>query len=195
MLKVVKYCRTHPPPCLALPRSPLAPPPSSSSVPTSPRPRHPPTPLSLLQWVTTSLLPHGERVVHSHNSMVELPHALYEIQDKAMKEIVRLGSENGQVASDVHIVLAGIIQINTPPGTPDYVLPRGLELHDNCGQSKVSTTTRTLHAHYAHTTYITCTHTSPLRTLRTLHTLRIQRILRVTPSTLPSPPHYPTIGT
>ena len=67
------------------------------------------------------ILPHGNRLSHADNRMVELPYALYESQDMLMGEIVKRGSAG--IKDKRGVALLGGIQINTGPDTLDYFVP------------------------------------------------------------------------
>jgi len=82
-------------------------------------------------FVGNLLLPHGERLENAANPGVELPSALFDAQDSLMKKIV------GKSCGETHggkIALLGGIQINTPPGMPEYFLPKIFELRDDKNQ-------------------------------------------------------------
>ena len=93
----------------------------------------PSRPLDAQQYfVGSMLLPHAERLARAKDPMVELPHALYEVQDELMLKILTGGSQ--EVGGDGKIALLGGIQINTPSGAPDYFLPKKFEIRNNKGQ-------------------------------------------------------------
>lgn len=82
-------------------------------------------------FVGNLLLPHGERLESATKPGVELPSALFDAQDELMKKIV------GKACGETHggkIALLGGIQINTPPGMPEYFLPKVFELRDDKNQ-------------------------------------------------------------
>jgi len=98
-----------------------------------PRAPLPDTPLNAQQfWVGDMLLPQAERIVNADDSEVELPLALFDVQDEYMKEIV--DNACGEVAGDGKIALLGGIQINTPSGTGEYFLPKVFEIRNNKGE-------------------------------------------------------------
>mmetsp|Transcript_17476 Transcript_17476/g.40621 ORF Transcript_17476/g.40621 Transcript_17476/m.40621 type:complete len:183 (-) Transcript_17476:178-726(-) len=83
-------------------------------------------------FVGSMLLPHTERLARADDSNVELPHALYDVQEELMLKIVMNASK--EVAGNGKIALLGGIQINTPAGGPDYFLPKKFEIRNNKGQ-------------------------------------------------------------
>lgn len=98
-----------------------------------PRASTPKRPIDAQQYfVGNMLLPHAERLARANDSMVELPHALYDVQDELMLKIIMNGAQ--EVAGDGKIALLGGIQINTPAGAPDYFLPKKFEIRNNKGQ-------------------------------------------------------------
>jgi Limiting CO2-inducible proteins B/C beta carbonyic anhydrases len=80
-------------------------------------------------FVGNMLLPYGKRLCQARDPMVELPYALYDAQTDLIQKIVHKGS--AQVHGDGKIALLGGIQINTPPGLPDYFLPLRFDVLDN----------------------------------------------------------------
>mmetsp|Transcript_25841 Transcript_25841/g.30020 ORF Transcript_25841/g.30020 Transcript_25841/m.30020 type:complete len:266 (-) Transcript_25841:185-982(-) len=80
-------------------------------------------------FVGNMLLPQAERIVSSDDADVELPLALFDVQDEFMKEIISKGC--GEVAGEGKIALLGGIQINTPSGTSEYFLPKVFEIRNN----------------------------------------------------------------
>jgi len=93
----------------------------------------PSSPLDAQQFfVGNMLLPQAERIANSDDTEVELPLALFDVQDEYMKEIVSKGC--GEVAGDGKIALLGGIQINTPQGTGEYFLPKVFEIRNNKGE-------------------------------------------------------------
>lgn len=97
-------------------------------------PNGPPTdPLDAQQtFVGNMLLPHAERLASAEDPNVELPLALFDVQDKFMQQIVSKGC--GEVAGEGQIAMLGGIQINTPPGTSEYFLPKVFEIRNNKGE-------------------------------------------------------------
>lgn len=83
-------------------------------------------------FVGDMLLPQAARIVESSDADVELPLALFDVQDELMKKIVDNGC--GEVAGEGMIALLGGIQINTPLGTSEYFLPKVFELRNNKGE-------------------------------------------------------------
>jgi hypothetical protein len=83
-------------------------------------------------FVGNMLLPEAERIVTSADADVELPLALFDVQDKFMKTIVSKGC--GEVAGEGKIAILGGIQINTPTGTSEYFLPKVFEIRNNKGE-------------------------------------------------------------
>lgn len=78
-------------------------------------------------YVSSLLLPFGERVATAPDPMVELPFATYEPIDGMMERIVKKSAgkvPNGKVA------LLGGLQINTPRGVSDYFLPLRFDIRD-----------------------------------------------------------------
>lgn len=93
----------------------------------------PDSPLDAQQFfVGDMLLPQASRIVDSEDPDVELPQALFDVQDEFMREIVSKGC--GEVAGDGKIALLGGIQINTPHGTSEYFLPKVFEILSNKGE-------------------------------------------------------------
>jgi hypothetical protein len=83
-------------------------------------------------FVGNMLLPQGSRLLSTNvDPDVELPMALFDVQDEFMKKIVEKGC--GEVAGDGKIALLGGVQINTPCGTSEYFLPKVFEIRDNKG--------------------------------------------------------------
>jgi len=83
-------------------------------------------------FVGNMLLPQADRISSSSNPSVELPLALFDVQDELMKKIV--GKACGEVAGEGKIAILGGIQINTPNGTSEYFLPKVFEIRDNKGK-------------------------------------------------------------
>jgi Limiting CO2-inducible proteins B/C beta carbonyic anhydrases len=83
-------------------------------------------------YVGEMLLPHGSRLRMAEDPMVELPHVLFQIQDKLIKRMVSEG--RGCIAGRGKIALLGGIQINTPEGVSDYFLPLRFEILRNDGE-------------------------------------------------------------
>ncbi len=83
--------------------------------------------------VGNMLLPQGPRLLSADvDADVELPMALFDVQDDFMKKIVEKGC--GEVAGDGKIALLGGVQINTPNGTSEYFLPKIFEIRNNQGE-------------------------------------------------------------
>lgn len=97
-------------------------------------PNGPPSdPLDAQQtFVGNMLLPHADRLADAEKPSVELPLALFDVQDDLMKQIVSKGC--GEVAGEGKIALLGGIQINTPIGTKEYFLPKIFEIRNNKGE-------------------------------------------------------------
>jgi hypothetical protein len=97
-------------------------------------PNGPPTdPLDAQQtFVGNMLLPHADRLATAEDAAVELPLALFDVQDEFMKKIVSKGC--GEVAGEGQIAMLGGIQINTPAGTKEYFLPKVFEIRNNKGE-------------------------------------------------------------
>jgi Limiting CO2-inducible proteins B/C beta carbonyic anhydrases len=83
-------------------------------------------------FVGNLLLPHGTRLQQATEPMAELPYALFDAQTELIQKIVAKGC--GKVEGDGKIALLGGIQINTPPGMPDYFLPLRFDVLDNQGE-------------------------------------------------------------
>jgi len=83
-------------------------------------------------FVGNMLLPHAERLSSAADADVELPLALFDVQDEFMKKIVSKGC--GEVAGEGKIALLGGIQINTPAGTSEYFLPKVFLIMNNKGE-------------------------------------------------------------
>lgn len=93
----------------------------------------PSSPIDIQQYfVGNMLLPQADRIAEADDAQVELPYALFDVQDKYMKDIVSKGC--GEVAGDGKIALLGGIQINTPLGTGEYFLPKVFEIRNNKGE-------------------------------------------------------------
>jgi hypothetical protein len=88
-------------------------------------------------FVGNMLLPQASRLLSSNvDADVELPMALFDVQDEFMKAIVAAGC--GEVAGDGMIALLGGVQINTPIGTSEYFLPKVFEIRNNKGELVVN---------------------------------------------------------
>lgn len=83
-------------------------------------------------FVGNMLLPQGERLVGAEDPDVELPLALFDVQNEFMNNIVQKGC--GEVAGNGKIALLGGIQINTPAGTSEYFLPKVFVVLNNKGE-------------------------------------------------------------
>lgn len=86
-------------------------------------------------FVGNMLLPQADRISNSHDPNVELPLALFDVQDEFMKKIVEKGCK--EVAGKGTIAILGGIQINTPCGTSEYFLPKTFEIWNNEGKKLV----------------------------------------------------------
>jgi hypothetical protein len=84
-------------------------------------------------FVGNMLLPHADRISSSSDPDVELPLALFDVQDEFMKTIVSKGC--GEVAGEGKIAILGGIQINTPSGTNEYFLPKVFQVMNNKGET------------------------------------------------------------
>jgi hypothetical protein len=80
--------------------------------------------------VQKMILPYGQRLANAENRMVELPYALYEIQDMLMQSIVKGGISGTKKG----VTLLGGIQINTGPDAPDYFHPLRFDYMNNEGE-------------------------------------------------------------
>lgn len=86
-------------------------------------------------FVGNSLLPAADRLAAASDPMVELPKALYDIQDKMMCKIVKAGAKGvGGYSKDGTVVQVGGIQINTPAGASEYFLPLRAQIVDQKGR-------------------------------------------------------------
>mmetsp|Transcript_25616 Transcript_25616/g.38034 ORF Transcript_25616/g.38034 Transcript_25616/m.38034 type:complete len:277 (-) Transcript_25616:90-920(-) len=83
-------------------------------------------------FVGNMLLPEADRISSSSDPSVELPLALFDVQDELMNKII--GKACGEVAGEGKIAILGGIQINTPTGTSEYFLPKVFEIRDNKGE-------------------------------------------------------------
>jgi hypothetical protein len=83
-------------------------------------------------FVGNMLLPQAARIAEASEPEVELPYALFDVQDDFMHQIVEKGC--GEVAGKGKIALLGGIQINTPSGTHEYFLPKVFEIRNNKGE-------------------------------------------------------------
>ncbi len=83
-------------------------------------------------FVGNMLLPQAERISSAADADVELPLALFDVQDEFMKKIV--SKMCGEVAGDGKIALLGGVQINTPAGTSEYFFPKVFKLLNNKGE-------------------------------------------------------------
>ena len=86
-------------------------------------------------YVGTMLLPQAARIVKAKDENVEVPLALFDVQDEFMRQIVDKGC--GKVAGEGMIALLGGIQINTPVGVNEYFLPKVFEIRNNKGDKVV----------------------------------------------------------
>lgn len=86
------------------------------------------------KYTNDALMPYIERLEESKDPDAEFPVALFDCQDDLMNKIVSAGCK--EVAGEGLIALLGGIQINTPPGIPDYFLPKKFELRTNTNFSK-----------------------------------------------------------
>jgi len=82
-------------------------------------------------FVGNMLLPEADRISSADDPEVELPLALFDVQDKFMKDIFTKAC--GTVAGEGKIAILGGIQINTPMGTSEYFLPKVFEIRNNKG--------------------------------------------------------------
>jgi len=86
-------------------------------------------------FVNNSLLPSAERLAKSAEPMAELPRALFDIQDKKMSQIIVNGAAGvGKHSPDGTVIKVGGIQINTPPGFPEYFYPIKIEIFNQQGR-------------------------------------------------------------
>lgn len=83
-------------------------------------------------FVGDMLLPQAGRLSTAEDPDVELPLALFDVQNEFMQNIVQKGC--GEVAGEGKIALLGGIQINTPAGTSEYFLPKVFEIRNNSGE-------------------------------------------------------------
>ena len=83
-------------------------------------------------FVGNMLLPQADRLSSSADPSVELPLALFDVQDDLMQKIISKGC--GEVAGEGKIAVLGGVQINTPAGTSEYFLPKVFKILDNKGE-------------------------------------------------------------
>jgi hypothetical protein len=83
-------------------------------------------------FVNNLLLPQADRLSSSSNADVELPLALFDVQNELMHRIVE--KMHAEVGGDGKIAILGGIQINTPAGTSEYFLPKVFKLMNNKGE-------------------------------------------------------------
>lgn len=85
-------------------------------------------------FVGNMLMSQSSRLLDSNvvDANVELPLALFDVQDEFMKKIVEKGCV--EVAGEGKIALLGGIQINTPDGNSEYFLPKVFEIRNNKGE-------------------------------------------------------------
>ena len=83
-------------------------------------------------FVDAMLLEHTDRLVNAKNEMVELPHAVFDCQEKLLKKIMDKCCPK-DVPEGTKIALLGGIQVNTPEGTPEYFLPKKFHLLNSDG--------------------------------------------------------------
>ena len=88
--------------------------------------------------VGSLLLPYANRLVASKTTSaeaqaVELPNALFQIQQQLMEQIILQHGGASKVSPSGNVALIGGIQINTPSGMEDYFLPLQLDVYDNTG--------------------------------------------------------------
>lgn len=83
-------------------------------------------------YVSSMLLPYGERVARAREPMAELPYATFEPIDEMMLKIVK--KAGGKVGGNGKIAMLGGLQINTPRGVSDYFLPLRFDIRDNSGR-------------------------------------------------------------
>jgi len=76
------------------------------------------------------ILPYGKRLKDAPDRMMELPYALYEVQDILMREIVDVGSSGIKKG----FALIGGIQINTGPDTLDFFHPLRFDYMNSDGE-------------------------------------------------------------
>lgn len=82
-------------------------------------------------YVSSSLLPYGERIAKASEPMVELPYATFELIDAMMEQIVK--KSGPKVVGYGKIAMLGGIQINTPKGMSDYFLPLRFDIREKDG--------------------------------------------------------------
>jgi Limiting CO2-inducible proteins B/C beta carbonyic anhydrases len=83
-------------------------------------------------YVGQMLLPYAEQLASASDTMHELPFALFQAQDKLIKQIV--GKMGSRLSDQGKIALIGGIQINTPQGSSDYFLPLRFEVLSKQGR-------------------------------------------------------------
>jgi hypothetical protein len=83
-------------------------------------------------FVDTMLMEHADRLLEAKNEMIELPHALFDCQEKLLKKIMDKCCPK-DIPEGTKIALLGGIQVNTPEGTPEYFMPKQFHLLDSNG--------------------------------------------------------------
>jgi len=82
-------------------------------------------------FVDEMLVEHTDRLLNAKDEMVELPHAVFDCQEKLLKKIMDKCLHD--VPEGTKIALLGGIQVNTPEGTPEYFLPKKFHLLNSDG--------------------------------------------------------------
>lgn len=82
-------------------------------------------------FVDEMLVEHTDRLLNAKDEMVELPHAVFDCQEKLLKKIMDKCLPD--VPEGTKIALLGGIQVNTPEGTPEYFLPKKFHLLNSDG--------------------------------------------------------------
>ena len=83
-------------------------------------------------FVDEMLLEHTDRLLQAKDEMVELPHAVFDCQEKLLKRIMDKCCPK-DVPKGTKIALLGGIQVNTPEGTAEYFMPKKFHLLNSDG--------------------------------------------------------------
>lgn len=81
-------------------------------------------------YVARMILPHGNRIRTASKPMVELPYAMFDVQDELMRRIVNMACDE---VDEGKIAILGGIHINTPDELSDYFLPLRFDVVDSRG--------------------------------------------------------------
>ena len=83
-------------------------------------------------FVNSALMEQSDRLLGATRPEVELPHIMFDCQEKLFKRIMDKCLPR-DVPKGVKIALLGGILINTPEGTPEYFLPKTFTTFDSSG--------------------------------------------------------------